>query len=290
MSLHVSRSGRLGRDMGPRNRLQSKALNRLPQPVMDTAGKAVLKAVDQAVTHRWGRAVRLAAKQPGVTPEEKVRSIGRAFRRELAGVGAATGAVAAAPGIGTAAATGVVAADIGWFAMRTTDLIMAIGAAYGHTESTVEQRRAWVLSVMAFGEDAANEFASLLSELDSSVAIGGERVSGRLMSLAGTDAATIDALRRLNTNLANRVLTKYGSRRGMQSVGKLLPFGVGAVVGGTANYALVRATSKQAVAFFRSYGPQIGLTQNSRLVTPVAGLLDEGRRTPPMPGPEHRSN
>ncbi len=257
---------------------------------MDLAGKTVLKAVDQAVIHRWDRAVRLAANQPGITPDEKVRSIGRSFRRELAGLGAATGAVAATPGIGTAAAAGVVVADISWFSMRTADLIMAIGAAYGHTESTVEQRRAWVLSVLAFGEDAASEFASLLSELESSVTDGGGRIGSRLMSLAGTDAATVDALRRLNTSLAGRVAAKYGSRRGIQSVGKFLPFGVGAVIGGSANYGLVRATSKQAVKFFKSYASQAPTTPNSRLISPPPrSELAAGKRdVPPMPGPEHR--
>lgn len=238
--------------------LQRRAVERMPSPVLDLVGKAVLKAVDRAVDERWDRARQMAAEAEGVTVEQRTRSIAKRFRRELAAAGAASGAVAAAPGIGTGAAAGALVADLGWFAMRATDLIMAYGAAQGHLDSTPEERRAWVLSILAFGERAADEFAELLTEVDSGVTIagvtiGGERVSARLAGLAGSDAATLDALRRVNTSLASTVVSRYGSRRTVLAVGKLLPFGVGAVVGGTANYTLIRVIGSQARKFFASY-------------------------------------
>lgn len=216
-------------------------------------GKAVLKAVDKAVEERWSRAIRLAEQAEGDTPEERVRSVSKQFRRELTALGAASGAVAAAPGLGTATAAGALVADLGWFAMRSTDLIMAVGAAYGHVDSTVEERRAWVLAVLAFGEDAATQFETLVRDLDAKTSIGGEKVSAKLASLAGTDVATLDALRRINATLASQVVTKYGSRRSVLAIGKLLPFGIGAVVGGSANYALTRAVGGQAQKFFTNY-------------------------------------
>ena len=233
--------------------LQKKAIDRVPAPAMNAVGKAVLVGVDKAVEDRWHRALRVAAEAEGDTVEERVSHISKSFRRELSAMGAASGAVAAAPGLGTAAAASALVADLGWFAMRSTDLIMAIGAAHGHTGSTVDERRAWVLSVLAFGEDAADEFSSMLHEIDAKTTIGGERITARLASMAGSDAATLDALRRINTSLATTVVSKFGSRRGVLAVGKLLPFGVGAVVGGTANYGLIRVVGTQANRFFTSY-------------------------------------
>ncbi len=234
--------------------LQRKAIERIPAPALNVVGKAVLQGVDKAVEERWERAKRVAAEAEGDTVDERVRSISKSFRRELSTMGAASGAVAAAPGLGTSAAAAALVADLGWFAVRSTDLIMAIGAANGLTESTLEERRAWVLAVLAFGEEAAEQFANLLSEIDSSAVIGGERLTARLASLAGGDAATLDALRRINTSLATTVITKYGSRRSLLAVGKLLPFGVGAVVGGSANYAMTRVVGTQASRFFEGYG------------------------------------
>lgn len=206
------------------------AMARIPTPVLDAAGRAVLKGVDKAVESRWDRALERAAEAEGDTVDERVRSVARGFTRELTSVGVATGATAAAPAIGTAGALSAVAADITWFAVRATDLIMTIGAIHGRVEATVEERRAWVLSILAFGEQAAEEFLTLAGE-----------------------AATVDALRRINTALAAKVVKKYGSRKGILSIGKLLPFGIGAVVGGSANWAMTRALVNEIRLFFDRY-------------------------------------
>lgn len=276
--------------------LQRKAVERVPTPVLDVVGKAVLKGVDKAVEERWDRARRVAAEAKGSTVDEKVRSISKRFRRELAAMGAASGAVAGAPGIGTGAAVSALAADLGWFAMRATDLIMTIGAANGYVDSTAEERRAWVLSILAFGERAADQFAELVAEVDAGVAIGGERVSARLAGLAGGDAATLDALRRVNASLATTVVNKYGSRRTIVAVGKLLPFGIGAVVGGSANYALIRVIGSQTSNFFAGYynldppppkagQPMLAAPGQPILAAPPPPTLGQGEAParPPLP-------
>ncbi len=249
---------------------------------MDMVGKAVLKAVDKAVEERWDRALKLAAAAEGDTAEDRIKSVSKQFRRELTALGAASGAVAAAPGLGTATAASALIADLGWFAMRSTDLVMAIGAVQGHTNSTAEERRAWVLAVLAFGEDAATQFETLVRDLDAKSAVGGEKVSARLASLAGTDVATLDALRRINATLASQVIAKYGSRRSVLAVGKLLPFGIGAVVGGSANYALTRAVGGQAAKFFTNYDRLLPAPASA------SDAIDSGsdrsaRATPPFP-------
>ena len=236
-----------------RDYIQRKAVERVPGPVLDAVGKAVLKGVDKAVEERWETAKVRAAGANGLTIDDRVRSVSKSFSRELTTVGLATGAAAVAPVVGTAGAVSVLVADLGWFAFRATDLIMTIGAIHGHEEALPEERRAWVLAVLAFGEEAADEFAKLAAEIGDSVDSGGERVGALVASVAGGDAATVDAMRRINTSLASKVVTKYGSRRGMLSIGKLLPFGIGAVVGGSANWALSRAISKQSRRFFDDY-------------------------------------
>lgn len=296
--------------------IQRKAIERVPTPALDAVGKAVLVAVDKAVEDRWERALRVADGAEGDTIDERVRSISKSFRRELSAMGAASGAVAAAPGLGTAAAASALAADLGWFAMRATDLIMAIGAVNGHTESTVDERRAWVLAVLAFGEDAANQFSALLTDIDAGSLVGGERISARLAGLAGGDAATLDALRRINTSLATTVVTKYGSRRSILAVGKLLPFGVGAVIGGTANYGLIRVVGSHANRFFAGYRallpppppngalPQLsapvqtpvdheignGLADGERVIPSFTGDTPDGGPPPPRPGSRRLPN
>lgn len=233
--------------------MQKKAAEQLPAPVLDAAGKAVLKGVDRAVEQRWDRAVARAEAAEGDTIDERINSLSKSFARELTSLGAASGAAAAAPGLGTAAAVSMLVAEAGWFSLRAADLIMSVGAVHGRLDSSVEERRAWVLSILAFGEEAADEFAALAGEVNNSLLIGGERVGALMAGVVSGDAATLDAMRRVNTTLAARVVGKFGSRRGVLMIGKLLPFGIGAVVGGSANWALSRALMVQSRRFFKGY-------------------------------------
>ncbi|MDH3293748.1 MAG: EcsC family protein, partial [Acidimicrobiia bacterium] len=275
--------------------LQRKALEKAPGPALDAVGKVVLKAVDKAVESRWDEALEIAAKAEGDSVDERVRAILKRFKRELTAVGAATGAVAAAPAIGTAAAASALAADLGWFGMRATDLIMAIGAVNGRTESTAEERRAWVLAVLAFGEESAQQFASLVRDVNNTVAPATDTLSDKAAGILGGDALTLEALRRINANLASQVATKYGTRRSALAIGKLLPFGVGAVVGGTANYTFVRVVGKQAAAFFKDIDTALPPAVGDTALSPVDG----GPEPPPAavnqdstiaPRPRHLSS
>lgn len=209
---------------------QRKAVDRVPTPVLDAVGKAVLKGVDRAVDQRWDRALARAAEAEGATIDERFDVVSRSFSREFVSIGAATGATAAVPGVGTASALSLLTAEVGWFAFRATDLIMTAGAINGFVESGPDERRAWVLAVLAFGDEAPEEFAALVSGLE-----------------------TRDALRTINATLAATVATKYGSRQGLAALGRLLPFGIGAVVGGSANWAMARALLTQARRFFEDY-------------------------------------
>ncbi len=260
----MARSGSKARGSRTTRYLGRKAIERLPGPVMELFGPAVLRAVDEAVERRWPnaleRAAAVEAERPGAaTPDlvkARVKDLNRRFRRELAAVGAATGAVAATPGLGTGVVASALVADVGWLALRATDLIMAIGAVHGHTEASVEERRAWVLSVLAFGDSAADEFTSLVEAVDIRILPDPERLTdglGRAAGLASSDAVTVEAVRRVNANLASQLLTRYGSRRGAVALGKLLPLGIGAVWGASSTWALIRTVGRHADRFFGAY-------------------------------------
>ena len=106
--------------------LQRKAIERIPAPALNVVGKAVLQGVDKAVEERWERAKRVAAEAEGDTVDERVRSISKSFRRELSTMGAASGAVAAAPGLGTSAAAAALVADLGLDATLAAALLAAM--------------------------------------------------------------------------------------------------------------------------------------------------------------------
>jgi len=251
--------------------IEKKTTQRIPAPVLDAAGRALIEGIDRAVESRWERAQETARLTPGVSPHHKSRLIASPIRKSMTALGAAAGATAAAPGVGTSVAMGTLVAELGVVALKTTDMVMSIGAAYDHVDASPEERRAWVLAVLAFGDDAAGEFATLARDMglrnsetgversDHAIDVAGEALGG-----GAGQMATIDALRRVNTSLVAQVLKKWGTRRGAATVGKLLPFGVGAVVGGSANFFMIREFARQADRFFAEYDREfvLGLARN----------------------------
>lgn len=282
-----------------RKYLEKQATGRIPAPVLDAAGKALIEGIDRAVTSRWDRAKREAIEvAPGASPAVKAREIASPIRKRMTALGAAAGATAAAPGVGTSIAVGTLAAELGVVALQTTDMVMSIGAAYGHTDASPEERRAWVLAVLAFGDDAASEFATLARDMGMKVAKDHEiEIAGEAIGGAGGQMVTVDALRRINTTLVAQVLKKWGTRRGAATIGKLLPFGIGAAVGGSANFMLMREFAKQSARFFETYDREfaLGIAPNTTINHPDAIEVDANRiqdaprpptdYTPPPPPP-----
>lgn len=196
-----------------------------------------LAGIDRAASGRWEKALERAAALPGDIRPQKVKALTDQFARELAAVGAATGAAAAAPAVGTAATLMASTAELAWFTARSGDLILTMAALHHRTEPTVEERRAWVLAVLIFGSSAREGFTSAASQLGLELEQTGSRVP-------------LASLRAINGLLGNSLLRRYGTRRGAIALGTALPLGIGAVIGGSANYAAVKALSRNADRFF----------------------------------------
>ena len=130
-------------------------------------------------------------------------------------------------------------AEIGAFTYRVTELILAIGAVHGHTYGGADQRKAWVLSVLAFGDDAAAGYAEAAGML-----------GGRVV-LQATRGPSSHWFQRVNQFLGRKIITRWGTRKGAVLLGHLLPFGIGAVIGGTANVVLTNRIGRHADRFFR---------------------------------------
>jgi EcsC family protein len=225
----------------PFSNLPSKA-RALAQPadIGRSIGKVVLTAIDTAIQSRWTHAQSRAKQTSGESVDEKVRALSKSFAQELGTVGAATGAAAAVPAVGTAASVTLGVGDFTWFTVRASELILIIAALHGHTRATVEERRAWILSVLAFGNGASEGFAKLAGEV------------GKGLGRKATERIPMKVLGAINSKLGRTIVTKYGTKRGVIALGTALPFGIGFVVGGGANYVGVRLLARHANNFFKN--------------------------------------
>jgi hypothetical protein len=57
-------------------------------------------------------------------------------------------------------------------------------------------------------------------------------------------------LQMANRLMSRRLLRRYGTRRGVIALGTALPIGIGAAIGGSANYVAIRALARSADEFF----------------------------------------
>lgn len=167
---------------------------------------------------------RLRSHQPDATPAEIITKLEKHYVAAVMASGAAVGSAAAFPGIGTLAALSAVAGETVVFLEATSVFVLAVAEVHGIPAQHRERRRALVLSVLV-GEDSKHAVADLL---------GSGRTSGAWLS-DGAATLPLPAVSQLNSRLLKYFVKKYTLKRGAMAFGKMLPVGIGAVVGGVGN-------------------------------------------------------
>ncbi|MCV7257449.1 hypothetical protein [Mycobacterium shimoidei] len=167
---------------------------------------------------------RLRHTDPGASPAAIVSKLEKRYLAAVAASGAAVGSAAALPGVGTVAALSVAAGETAVFLEATAFFALAVGAVHGISTDDRERRRALVLSVLV-GDDSKHALAEL---------IGPGRTNGAWLS-DGVATLPMPAVSQLNSRLLKYAVRRYTLRRSTLLFGKMLPVGVGAVVGGVGN-------------------------------------------------------
>ncbi len=208
--------------------------------VRTSVGQQLISGVDRAASTRWD-ATRARAGELQGPRDEQVAVVTARVRRELGLAGAASGGTAAVPGVGLMTATAAFAAELGWSTVRLTDLIMTIAVIHGHDRASFEERRMWVLSILAYRDGAAGVLAKLAAEF--------AEASGR----SSVRRLSERSVQRINASVARVVVRRYGTRAGVAAVGRAVPFGIGAALGYGINSRTVAIVSEHAHAFFTDF-------------------------------------
>ena len=205
---------------------------------VERLAQSMLASIDQVSSSRWDAAVARAAGLKGEVRPEKMKSLADSFARELGAFGATAGAAAATPAVGTTITLIAATAELAWFTARAGDLILTVAALHGRSEPTVEERRAWLLAVLIYGGSACEGFTRAINEANT----GLRPATGARLP--------ITTLRTVNRLLTPQLVKRYGARRGAIALGTALPLGIGAIIGGSANYIAVKALAGHADEFF----------------------------------------
>lgn len=186
---------------------------------------------------------RMAAKHPGESPERLAERLGQQYLTTVTGAGAAVGGTAIVPGIGTVAALVLSGAAVAGFMEATALYAQSLAELHGITTQDPQRAQALVMGLM-LGDDAKE----LLREAAAKAGRPYDPQSS-LNALAGTASGTgISAF--VVDRLKRTFMRKMLLRQGAGFVGRAVPFGVGAVIGGVGNRAMGKAVMENAAELF----------------------------------------
>lgn len=178
------------------------------------------------------RAIR--SRHPDASPSDVCRILERRYLAAVTTGGAAVGATAVVPGVGTAVTLALAGAETVGFLEATALFAQSLAEVHGIRLSDPDRARALVLTLMVGreGVDLVNQFAGQVS------GAGKPRQAywGELVTTSLPRAMVGPLVDRLKSAFLRRVTVQGG----VSAVGRALPFGVGAVVGGSGNHILGR--------------------------------------------------
>lgn len=168
---------------------------------------------------------------------------GKRIRNNYTSVGVATALPSSIPGIGTAAQiaieAGTITGDLALMLRWMGKLCMGISIIYGNNpEKSINQDLINILGIWCGVIDAAK---NATTRVGTKVAVAqfNKRISGKTLA-------------KVNQRVGTTVVTKYGTKRGGVALGKLIPFGVGAVIAGGFNYFTFNGFMKSAIDYYKN--------------------------------------
>ena len=208
-----------------------------------SSGQRVLDLMDKAIGLQTPlvqkNIARARQRNPQATPDQVIRNLERMYVSTLAGTGAAVGGAAAAPGVGTGIALALSAGEVLSSLELSALFALSIAEVHGVPIDELERRRTIVMGIMLGGSGSATI----------------TKVAERTGQHWGRQIVTkvpIETLRQINKILGRHFITKYGTKQGIIVLGRVAPFGVGALIGGGANAGLAALAVR---ASRRAFGP-----------------------------------
>ncbi|WP_233202005.1 hypothetical protein [Cryobacterium sp. Y11] len=213
-------------------------------------------------------------RNPNASPEQIVRILEKRYLAAVTAGGAAVGATAVIPGVGTGITLALSGVETAGFLEATALFAQSVSEVHGIAVDDPERARALVMTMM-LGREGSDLVRQLAGQATGA---GTARTTywGELI----TNSLPRAILRPLTDRLKSTFLRQFATRGGASLLGKALPFGIGAVIGGAGNHILgnkVRHASRLAFGPVPTYF-QPELEPRPRASTSGHSTVREARR------------
>lgn len=175
----------------------------------------------------------LRRRHPDSTPAEIIQILERQYLTAVTTGGAAVGASAVIPGVGMAAALGLSGAETVGFLETTALFAQSVTEVHGIALEDPERARMLVMAMILGtpGTQLINQLAGQIAGGQVRTAFWGEMVTSSLPK---------QVVNGIGGQVRDQFIKRFAARQGTTIVGRALPFGIGAAVGGLGNHALGR--------------------------------------------------
>lgn len=227
-------------------------MSNLPPGVTKAAatGFDKLLSVQRPVVIAHLRSIRRS--NPTASPAQVIRILERRYLAAVTVGGAAVGASAALPVVGIGASVALSTAETGVFLEASALFAQSITELHGIAVDDPDRARTLVMTLI-LGSAGSTLVKQLAGEVTGTApartAFWGEMVTKSLPKAAVGKVAD---------QLKKSFIRKFGVSQGASIVGRAIPFGIGAVIGGTGNHILGRQIVRGSREAFGAAPPFFG--------------------------------
>lgn len=187
---------------------------------------------------------RVLKRHPNADPDELLIRLRYQYLNAVTGAGAGLGAVAVIPGLGTVAGLALTGGGTAVFLEASALYAQSVAAVHGITIADPERARALILTIMlgSAGVDVVRQFANQ--------ALGTGPTQQMFWAQLVSQSLPAGAVRKLSGDLQHKAIKKVATHGSKHVLGRILPFGIGAVVGAVGNRLLAKRIIASAETAF----------------------------------------
>ncbi|MCU1424548.1 MAG: hypothetical protein JWM51_839 [Microbacteriaceae bacterium] len=252
----------------------------MTKPTEVSANRFVVTGIDRLLTVQRPAVLAhlhsIRSKHPDATPEEIIRILERRYLAAVTTGGVVVGASAVVPGIGMGAALALSTVETGGFLEASALFAQSVTEVHGIVVDDPDRARTLVMTLIlgTAGSDLVKQLAS------QAAGTGPEksRFWGELVTKNLPKAAMGQVADRLKKTFVKR----FAVTQGTNVIGRAIPFGIGAVVGGTGNNLLGRQVIRSSREAFRMPPQEFPASLELRVKAPKTITLPrapKGERT-----------
>jgi len=222
----------------------------------------------------------IRAHNPGATPHDVIRILERRYLTAVTTGGALVGASAVIPAVGVGASLALSTVETGGFLEASALFAQSVTEVHGIAVDDPDRARTLVMTLIlgSAGSDLVKQLASQ--------ATGSGPVRTKFWGEMVTKSLPQAAMGQIADRLKKTFIKRFAVTQGTNIVGRAIPFGIGAVVGGTGNNLLGRQIIRSSREAFREAPAEFPAVLALRIKAPKEPKqprLPRGSRPPKEP-------